>query len=68
MDVASITAAFIAHQAGQLQMAMAAKMLRMNAETGAAANAVKLIEAAQQNFERLANVAAGLGRNVDLSV
>jgi len=68
MDVASIAAAFIAHQAGQVQMAVAAKMLRMNAETGAAANAVKLIEAAQQNFARLANVGAGLGGNLDVSV
>ncbi len=68
MDVASIAAAFIAQQAGELQMAVAAKMLRMNAETGAAANAVKLIEAAQQNFDRLANVAAGLGGHLDISV
>jgi hypothetical protein len=68
MDAASIAAAFIAHQAGQVQMAVAAKMLRMNAESGAAANALKLIEAAQQNFDRLANVAAGLGGNVDISV
>jgi hypothetical protein len=68
MDVASIAAAFIAQQAGQLQMAVAAKMLRMSAESGAAANAVKLIEAAQQNFDRLANVTAGLGGNLDISV
>ena len=67
MDVTSIAAAFIAQQAGQVQMAVAAKMLRMNAETGAAANALKLIEAAQQNFDRLANVAVGLGGNLDIS-
>jgi hypothetical protein len=66
MDVASIAAAFIAQQAGQVQMAVAAKMLRMNAD--AAANAVKLLEAAQQNFDRLANVAAGVGGNLDISV
>jgi hypothetical protein len=68
MDVASIAGAFIAQQAGQVQMAVAAKMLRMNADTGAAANALKLIEAAQQNFDRLANVAAGLGGSLDISV
>jgi hypothetical protein len=67
MDIASIAAAFIAQQAGRVQMAVAAKMLQMNADTGAAANAVKLIEAAQQNFDRLANVAAGLGGNLDIS-
>jgi len=66
MDVASITAAFIAQQASQLQTAVAAKMLRMNAD--GAANAAKLIEAAQQNFSRLANVADGVGSNLDISV
>jgi hypothetical protein len=43
MDVASIAAAFIAQQAGQLQMAVAAKMARMNADR---ADVVKLLEAA----------------------
>ena len=36
-------------------MAVAAKMLRMNADR--AANVVKLLEAAQQNIDGLANVA-----------
>ena len=66
MDVASIAAAFIAQQAGQLQMAVAAKMARMNADR--AADVVKLLEAAQQNFDRLAKVATGLGGNLDISV
>ena len=66
MDVASIAAAFIAQQAGQLQIAAAAKMLRMNADS--AADVVKLLEAAQQNFNNLANVAAGIGGNLDISV
>ena len=33
MDVASIATAFIAQQAAQLQIAAAAKLLRMNAES-----------------------------------
>ena len=66
MDVASIAAAFIAQQAAQLQMAVAAKLLRMNAQTGD--DAAKLLAAAQQNFNRLANVASGLGANLDISV
>ena len=66
MDVASIAAAFIAAQMGQVQTAMAAKLLRMNADQ--ASNALKLIESAQQNFDRLANVAAGVGGNLDISV
>ena len=65
MDPASIAAAFIAAQAGQVQTAMAAKLLRMNDQ---ASNALKLIEAAQENFDRLANVAAGVGGNLDISV
>jgi hypothetical protein len=65
MDVASITAAFIAAQVGQVQTAMAAKLLRMDNQ---ARNALKLIEAAQENFDRLANVAAGIGGNLDISV
>jgi hypothetical protein len=66
MDVASIATAFIAQQAGQLQIAAAAKMLRMNADS--AADVVKLLEAAQRNFNSLANVAAGIGGNLDISV
>jgi hypothetical protein len=65
MDVALATA-FIGAQTAQLQLAIAAKMLRMNAET--ARSAVQLIEAAQQNMDRLANVAAGVGGNLDISV
>ena len=50
----------------QVQTAVAAKMLRMNADS--AADAVKLLEAARQNFDQLANVAAGFGGNLDISV
>ena len=66
MDIASIAVAFVAAQASQLQTAMAAKMLRMNAD--ASANAAKLLDAAQQNFDRLANVATGIGASLDISV
>jgi hypothetical protein len=37
----------------------------MNADT--ARSAVLLIDAAQENFDRLVNVAAGVGQNLDLS-
>jgi hypothetical protein len=66
MDVGSIAAAFIAQQAAQLQMAAAAKMLRMNAQTGN--DAAKLLEAAQQNLDGLANIASGVGDNLDITV
>jgi hypothetical protein len=65
MDIASIAAAFVAAQAGQLQTAMAAKILRMNAQ--ASADTAKLLEAAQQNFNQLANVANGIGGNLDIT-
>jgi hypothetical protein len=63
--IASIAASFIAAQAGQLQMAVAAKMLQMNAN--ASADSAKLLDAAQQNFSRLANVATGIGGNLDIT-
>jgi len=65
MDMASIAAAFIAAQAGEVQQAVAARMLRMNAD--ASANVAKLLDAASQNFNRLANVATGIGGNLDIT-
>ena len=65
MNVASIAAAFIAAQASQVQTAVAAKMLKMNADM--ASSAAQLIDAASQNLDRLANVAAGIGRNLDVT-
>ena len=65
MDIASIAAAFVGAQAAQLQTAAAAKMLQMNADSSA--DVAKLLEAAQQNFNRLANVAGGIGGNLDIT-
>ena len=64
--IASIAAAFVAAQVGQLQQAAALKMMQMNAN--ASADTAKLLDAAQQNFSRLANVATGIGNNLDISV
>ena len=47
-------------------MAIAAKMLRMNADS--AASVVQIIDAAQQNMQSLANVAVGVGQTVNISV
>ena len=63
--IASIAAAFVAAQASQLQQAVAAKMLQMNAN--ASADTAKLLDSAQQNFSRLANVAGGIGGNLDIT-
>jgi hypothetical protein len=66
MDTAAIASAFVGARAAQVQMAVAAEMLRMNAD--AAKSVVQVIEAAQENIDRLANVAAGVGGNLDISV
>ena len=65
MDVSSIAAAMVGAQAGRAQMSVAAKMMKMNADN--ATSIVQVIEAAQQNLTQLANAAAGLGQNLDIS-
>jgi hypothetical protein len=65
MDIASIASAIIGAQVGQTQLAVAAKILKMNAEQEA--SVVKLLDAAQANFNNLATVAAGIGTNLDIS-
>jgi hypothetical protein len=65
MEAALVTG-LIAARVGQVQLAIAAKMLKMNAD--AARSAVQLVDAAQQNMDRLTQAALGLGRNLDVSV
>jgi len=65
MDPSDLASAFVAARAGQTQLAVAAKMLRMNAESAQAV--VQLLEAGQANIDKLANVAAGIGGNLDVS-
>ena len=45
---------------------VAAKMLKMNADS--AALIVQFLQAGQENLEKLADAAAGLGQNLDISV
>lgn len=66
MDVSSLAATMVGAQLGRAQFAMAAKMMKMNADS--AASIIQVIEAAQQNLDKLANAAAGLGQNLDISV
>jgi len=65
MDPASLAAAIVGAQTGMMQLAVAARLTRMNADQSA--SIVKLIAAAQQNASSLANVAAGIGTNVNVS-
>lgn len=66
MDVTSLAAAMVGAQLGRVQYAAAVRMMKMNADN--AASIVQVIEAAQQNLDQLAKVAAGLGQNLDITV
>ena len=65
MDPATIATALVASQMGNVQMAVAARMLRMNADNASAI--VQVLDAAQKNLQSLANVAEGVGRNLNIS-
>jgi hypothetical protein len=65
MDAVAIATALISAQLGQIQLAVAAKLAKMNADQGT--SVAQLLEAASQNFDRLANVAAGIGTGLDIS-
>jgi hypothetical protein len=71
MDTSLAAAAFIAASAGQFQLAVAGKMLAMNLDAGR--SVAKLIDATQQSIDSLANdslanVSAGIGTSVNLTV
>jgi len=66
MDPTSLAAALAGAQMSNVQMAVAAKMLRMNADS--AASIVQVLNAAEQNIQNLANVAAGIGQNLNIAV
>jgi len=66
VDTASIAAGLVAARMGQVQLAIAGKILKMNADQ--AHSVVKLLDAAQANMDRLVNMAAGIGTKVDMSV
>jgi hypothetical protein len=66
MDVSSLAAAMVGAQTGRLQLAAAAKMLKMSADS--AASIVQVIEAAQKNVAQLTNAVAGIGQNLDITV
>jgi len=64
MDL-TLIAAMTGAQTGLTQLAVAGSMLKMNTEN--AASVVKLIDSAQQNLNSLANVASGVGTNLNIS-
>jgi hypothetical protein len=66
MDVASVAAAMMSAQTGRVQLAVAAKMLKMSADNDK--SVLALLEAAQASGNQLADAAAGIGQNLDISV
>ena len=66
MSSVSVAAAMTGAQAASAQMALAAKMMRMNAD--AEASVAKLLDSAQQNMQQIASAAAVLGQKLDISI
>jgi hypothetical protein len=61
----SLLTALIGSQTGMMQLAFAARLASMNADN--ASSVTQLVDAAQQNFDSLANVAADMGTNINVS-
>ena len=61
----SLISAFFAAQVGQMQLAAAGYLAQNDPQSGSSVG--QLLDAAQQNSDGLANVAAGLGTNLDVS-
>jgi VCBS repeat-containing protein len=66
MAPASLAASLVSAQIGRMQLEIAGKMLRMEADH--AQSAAATIESAQQNLDDLALLAADLGSKLDVSV
>lgn len=66
MDMMSTVSGMLAAQAGNVQMQVAATLMKSNA--GAEKSAVlTLLGAAQQSMSSLANVGAGIGGNLNVT-
>lgn len=65
MDSVALVTALMAAKMAQVQYAVAAKV--MKASPDGAQNALAIINAAQQNGDKLAAAAQGLGQNIDIS-
>lgn len=63
MDVAALAASFLTMQAGAMQQTMAARMTRMNLDAERS-----VVQALLQPQPLSANLAAGVGGNLDVSV
>jgi hypothetical protein len=66
MDMMSMVSGMLAAQAGNVQMQVAATILKSNADSEKSA-VLTLLGAAQQNMSSLANVGAGIGGTLNIS-
>jgi hypothetical protein len=66
MGMASLISALIGAQTGEMQLAVAARLARMG-DPDSGSSIGQLVSAADQSANSLANVAAGLGTNLDIS-
>jgi len=66
MGMVSLISALIGAQTGEMQLAVAARLARMS-DASNSASIAQLVGAADQNANSLANVAANLGTNLDVS-
>ena len=64
MDMMSMVSGILAAQAGNVQMQVAATIMKSNAEKSAV---LTLLGAAQQSTSSLANLGAGIGGNLDVT-
>jgi hypothetical protein len=67
MDMMSMVSGILAAQAGNVQMQVAATIMKSNADAEKSA-ALTLLDAAQQSVSSLANLGAGIGGNLDVTV
>ncbi|WP_157223509.1 hypothetical protein [Rhodovulum sp. PH10] len=66
MDTSSIAAASVGAQSSQARMDVATQVVKQAAQQEQ--DVAKMVDEAAQNAERLANVKAGVGRALDISV
>lgn len=66
MGMVSLASALIGAQAGEMQLAVAARLARMG-DPNNSLSISQLVGAADQSTNALANVAAGLGTSFDIS-
>jgi hypothetical protein len=66
MDMVSLASALIGAQTGEMQLAVAARLARMgNPDSGS--SIARLVGAADQSANSLANVAENIGTNLNIS-